>query len=249
MLTKNAYWYYKSAISPEDCKKIIDLGLNTIQQTKERGETTLGSTGGDKQISSERSIPQADLTSEDVKDNKSNVYVRDSEVAWLEEDWIYDLVNPLIDEANENAGWRYETSANESLQFTVYKPGGFYGWHADGNSDHYAVYKRYIHGVTPVSMKKDGTPPYGYTKNWPLIGKIRKLSMTINLNLPGEYDGGNLKFDYGPHVEGNRYHECEEIRPQGSVIIFPSYVYHQVTPVTRGTRYSLVLWRCGEPFK
>ena len=82
-----------------------------------------------------------------------------------------------------------------------------------------------------------------------MINKIRKLSLTINLNLPGEYEGGNLKFDFGPHSTGNRYHECTEIRPQGSIIIFPSYIYHQVTPVTKGTRYSLVLWTLGKPFK
>jgi PKHD-type hydroxylase len=82
-----------------------------------------------------------------------------------------------------------------------------------------------------------------------MINKVRKLSMTINLNEPGEYDGGNLKFDFGPHASGKRFHECEEIRPQGSIIVFPSFVYHQVTPVTRGTRYSLVLWSLGWPFQ
>ena len=60
---------------------------------------------------------------------------------------------------------------------------------------------------------------------------------------------GNLKFDFGPHASGQRFHECVEIRPQGSIIVFPSYVYHQVTPVTSGTRYSLVLWSLGQPFK
>ena len=88
-----------------------------------------------------------------------------------------------------------------------------------------------------------------YTDNQDQVGKIRKLSMTINLNKPGEYEGGNLKFDFGPHVTGKRYHECTEIRPQGSIIIFPSFLYHQVTPVTSGTRYSLVLWTLGQPFK
>ena len=65
-----------------------------------------------------------------------------------------------------------------------------------------------------------------------MIGKVRKLSMTLNLNTPGEYEGGNLKFDFGPHNNvKNQFHECVEIRPRGSVIVFPSYVYHQVKPV------------------
>ena len=34
-----------------------------------------------------------------------------------------------------------------------------------------------------------------------------------------------------------------------SVIVFPSHVYHQVTPVTKGTRYSLVGWNLGYPFR
>jgi PKHD-type hydroxylase len=83
-----------------------------------------------------------------------------------------------------------------------------------------------------------------------MVGKIRKISMTLNLNEPGDYDGGNLKFDFGRHVEGvDPFYECEEIRPQGSVVVFPSFVDHCVTPITRGTRYSLVLWCLGDPFK
>ena len=150
-------------------------------------------------------------------------------------------------DANKKAGWQYEFDCGESFQFTKYGLNQFYGWHADGNGDHFAMYKRAIPGVTHKDTK--GMYPRGYTDNPNMVGKVRKLSMTINLNKPGEYEGGNLKFDFGPHAAGKRFHECEEIRPQGSIIVFPSYVYHQVTPVTKGTRYSLVLWLLGRPFK
>ena len=40
-----------------------------------------------------------------------------------------------------------------------------------------------------------------------------------------------------------------EIRPRGSIIIFPSFVWHRVAPVTKGTRYSLVVWSLGYPFR
>ena len=80
------------------------------------------------------------------------------------------------------------------------------------------------------------------------FGKKRKISVTVNLTSPENYDGGNLKFDFGPHA-GKRYHTCTEIRPKGSIIVFPSHVYHQVTPITRGKRYSLVVWNLGKPFK
>ena len=78
--------------------------------------------------------------------------------------------------------------------------------------------------------------------------------MTFNLTNADEYEGGNLKFDFGPHASvgagfNKRFHECEEIRPKGSIIVFPSYMHHQVTPVTKGTRYSLVMWSLGKPFR
>jgi PKHD-type hydroxylase len=82
-----------------------------------------------------------------------------------------------------------------------------------------------------------------------MMGKIRKLSVTVSLSDPKNYKGGNLKFDFGPHSAGGRFHTCTEIRPRGSIIVFPSHVYHQVTPVTQGTRYSLVAWNLGYPFK
>ena len=75
-----------------------------------------------------------------------------------------------------------------------------------------------------------------------------KLSVTINLSGDENYEGGNLKFDFGPNTQGERFIECTEIRPKGSIIVFPSFTYHQVTPVTKGTRYSLVMWICGKPF-
>jgi PKHD-type hydroxylase len=81
-----------------------------------------------------------------------------------------------------------------------------------------------------------------------MVGKIRKISLTINLNESKDYEGGLLKFDFGKHSE-NRYHECIEIKPQGSIIIFPSFLDHCVTPIISGTRYSLVLWCLGKPWR
>ena len=220
MQLKNSYFYFKSAISPEQCKKIIDLGKSQIEEDKKSGIATHGTTGGnrEKQSLGDNAVP-----------------------------WLYDLVHPYIQRANISSGWNYQWDCSEKFQFTTYSPGGFYGWHTDSGMCHYSKYKRIIPGITPEN--EDGSYSSDYTKDTWKIGKIRKLSVTINLNSPGEYEGGNLKFDYGPHVEGERYHECTEIRPQGSIIVFPSFVAHQVTPITRGTRYSLVLWSLGEPFK
>ena len=42
---------------------------------------------------------------------------------------------------------------------------------------------------------------------------------------------------------------CPDIRSKGSVIIFPSFNWHRVQPVTNGTRYSLVMWTLGKPWR
>jgi PKHD-type hydroxylase len=259
MQVRNTYFWFKSALTPEQCQKIIDLGVNEIDRVKKAGGSAEATTFGDNhkqafEKTGKEAIPQQDKTNEEIKsqvgENKNieqERYVRDSEVAWFNNPWLYDLIHPFLNRANIEAGWKYQWDFSENFQFTKYNKGGFYGWHADGNSCHFGRYKRYIPGVSPTTP--DGNPLKGYSDNPNMVGKVRKLSITVNLNKPGEYDGGNLKFDFGPHAAGKRFHEVEEIRPQGSIIVFPSYVYHQVTPVTRGTRYSLVLWSLGQPFK
>ena len=76
--------------------------------------------------------------------------------------------------------------------------------------------------------------------------------MTVSLSDPEEYEGGRLQFcfreDFEPGAEP-RYVECTEILPKGSIVVFPSNTWHRVTPVTKGTRHSLVLWSLGYPFK
>lgn len=74
-----------------------------------------------------------------------------------------------------------------------------------------------------------------------LNGPVRKLSLTIQLSDPDDYEGGELVLNTGEEI----------IMPkeQGKLVCFPSYVLHEVRPVTKGTRYSLVAWITGTPFK
>jgi PKHD-type hydroxylase len=73
-------------------------------------------------------------------------------------------------------------------------------------------------------------------------GTVRKLSFTLQLSDPADYDGGELQLM-------NSKKPTIASREQGYVMVFPSYTLHEVTPVTRGTRYSLVSWVTGKPFK
>jgi PKHD-type hydroxylase len=72
---------------------------------------------------------------------------------------------------------------------------------------------------------------------------VRKLSISIQLTDPEEYEGGELKL-YDGEEEGVLMDKT-----QGTLIIFPSYVLHEVMPVTKGTRNSLVTWVTGKQFK
>ena len=66
----------------------------------------------------------------------------------------------------------------------------------------------------------------------------RKLSISVQLSDPSDYEGCNLEFQAGNKIE-------TAPRTLGAVIAFPSYVLHRVTPCTRGTRKALVAWTTG----
>jgi PKHD-type hydroxylase len=74
------------------------------------------------------------------------------------------------------------------------------------------------------------------------ISSSRKMSVVVQLSDPDTYDGGDLQlFTSG---------EPTTIKKErGFICLFPSYTLHQVTPVTRGNRQSLVTWISGPPFR
>jgi PKHD-type hydroxylase len=69
----------------------------------------------------------------------------------------------------------------------------------------------------------------------------RKLSVTIQLSTPGEYEGGALEFCPQGELHRARYH--------GAAIVFPSTLAHRVTPVEKGVRRALVAWIHGPSFR
>jgi len=74
----------------------------------------------------------------------------------------------------------------------------------------------------------------------------RKLSVTVQLSDPKDYEGGELQFkNYWGTMELT---SPDDMLKRGTVIVFPSSILHRVTPVTRGTRYSLVQWYNGPDF-
>jgi len=165
-----------------------------------------------------------ELSDEDLKDLKKK---RDSNIVWLSERWIYKEIQPFIHQANKLANWNFDWDWSEPCQFTKYKLNQFYDWHCD-------------------SWDK----PYNDSKDLNTYNKIRKLSVTCSLSNPEDYEGGELEFDFRNNdPDKPTVRKCAEISPRGSIVVFPSHVWHRVKPVTKGTRYSLVIWNLGFPFK
>jgi PKHD-type hydroxylase len=164
------------------------------------------------------------LDDKDIIDLKKK---RDSNIVWLNDRWIYKEIQPFIHQANRLAGWNFDWDFSESCQFTKYKLNQFYDWHCDS-----------------------WEAPYANPDNKDTNGKIRKLSVTCSLSAPEDYEGGELEFDFrNMDPDKKSIRKCAEIKPRGSIVVFPSHVWHRVKPVTKGTRYSLVIWNLGYPFR
>jgi PKHD-type hydroxylase len=69
----------------------------------------------------------------------------------------------------------------------------------------------------------------------------RKLSFTIQLTDSDEYEGGDIEF-LGIKTK------TEEFRKKGTIVIFPSFIPHRVTPIKKGVRHAIVGWVHGNSF-
>ena len=198
MQLQNNYYYFTKAISKSDCEKILTIG-----RTKTLSKGTIYEEGT-KVINKDR---------------------RDCNVAWLNEPWIYELLNTYINFANKNANWNFQWDWNQDMQFTSYSKGHYFGWHSD-----------------------QGPKPF-VSDNPSFNGKTRKISLTLQLTEPSQYEGGDLQFKWFTKKGEENITTVKEAKEQGTIILFPSFVWHQVTHITKGTRESLVNWSVGFPFK
>jgi len=211
MNLQNYYYYFQSALTPRFCDELVKYGK--LQQEQ------IALTGGQ----TEKVNKGKPLDDKDILDLKKK---RDSNIAWLNDRWIYKEIQPFIHQANRLANWNFDWSFSESCQFTKYGPGQHYGAHCDSWES-----------------------PYANKDNPDTFGKIRKLSVTCSLSDPSEYEGGELEFQFRNQDDPTPKKKCVEILPRGSICVFPSFVWHEVRPVTKGVRYSLVIWNLGYPFK
>jgi len=72
----------------------------------------------------------------------------------------------------------------------------------------------------------------------------RKISITIQLSNPDEYEGGEFLFE-----KQHNQPPQSQLKQRGTVLAFVSPIRHCVTPVTKGTRKSLVAWIEGPKWR
>ncbi len=202
MNLKNKYYFWEKEISSKVCDDIIKLGLSKDKK-------------------------QGSISNHKIKGSKLKK-IRDSNVVFLNDHWLFKLIFHHVSTANKMAGWNFDIDYTENMQFTIYGKNQHYDWHCDSAEEPYDC---------PHDIKKHG--------------KVRKLSVTVSLTDPKEYKGGDFEFDFRTHKDVNKikFYKSKKIKPKGSIIVFPSYTWHRVLPVTSGTRYSLVAWVCGRPFR
>jgi len=134
-------------------------------------------------------------------------------ISWIPFDAMvpmYKTLDTFIQKANLNHFGFDDVRITEQAQFTEYPEGGFYDWHMDCD----------------VVMAHE--PP------------VRKISMTLLLNDPSEFEGGNLEL-----ISPGKFKPLK----QGHATCFASFINHRVNTVTRGMRQSLVVWFGGKPFR
>lgn len=137
---------------------------------------------------------------------------RSTKVCWVHQDTYIGakLFNHVL-LANRLAGWNFDVFNTEQIQIGQYGEGGHFDWHADW-------------GI----LQRDSS------------NTQRKLSVSLFLSDPADYEGGDFKF---------RDEEKAVARTQGTIVVFPSFFEHTVEPVTKGVRYSAVTWARGPDFK
>ena len=168
-------------------------------------------------------ISNMDLPIENSKLMKKNPSGRDPNIRISKQAWIKEVpfLKSFYDiglKINKLCDWNFDIKGMEPIQFGIYSEGGKYDWHVDQGS---------------TTQLKNGS--------------VRKISMTLFMNNPYEYECGEFDLELF-HPEKKPRYKTFKLK-KGSAIFFQSDVFHRVRPVTSGIRKSLVAWYSGPTFK
>ena len=151
--------------------------------------------------------------------NSTTEGLRKSSVSWIPQPEPRKIFCDIVSLVNKECDWNLGIKECEPMQYTLYdNVGDYYDWHIDQSE--------------PTML------PQGK--------RVRKISMTLWLSEPDEYEGGEFELElYGPDAE-NRTKLFKE--KKGRAIFFLSDAWHKVHPIKSGVRKSLVAWFVGDPY-
>ena len=163
---------------------------------------------------------------------------RNSENAWINTNhWIAGFLWHYVNKANrENFLYDLTNIDGENLQYTKYSEGQYYNWHNDAGISNY--YKPQYVAISGYSDEdSDNLQVTDFLKT--SCELVRKLSFTLQLSDPDEYEGGNVQLidDSGKSYIAPRQ--------RGTIILFDSRTQHRVIKVKKGVRKSIVGWVLG----
>ena len=152
--------------------------------------------------------------------NRDIAYVPGDGNSW----WLYNELEKLTLEAN-NALFQFD------IQYVT-------------DPLHYVIYPEPNKPGKTGETRKEG----GYL-DWHMdigLGGVnrRKLALTVQLSDPKDYEGGVFQCWFGG---GGKFIDLP--RQKGDVLVMPTFIMHNVSPITRGERRALVYWTGGEPFR
>lgn len=158
-----------------------------------------------------------------------NLSVRDSKTTWINTThWVAGLCYHYVLMANrQNFLYDIDGFDGETMQYTSYSPGEYYGWHQDT-------------GLGTMSVPGEDAQEVFLMKN---CERVRKLSFIMQLSNPDEYSGGEVQL---MRDTGKTFFLPKE---RGSIIVFDSRTRHRAKAVRSGTRKSLVGWVSGPRWK
>ena len=172
--------------------------------------------------------------------------IRKSGNAWIEgNNWVGGFVWYYIMKANrENFMYDIEGIDSNELQYTEYKKGEYYNWHIDDNINRLMINDKVLSSAA------------NHGENLAILNGeyVRKLSFSIQLSDPEDYEGGELEFkvnNFNSRKRGDFNLEEPFVVPnkKGTIVIFDSRTKHRVCEVKSGVRKSLVGWVVGPRWK
>lgn len=180
------------------------------------------------------SVEECDKIIQDVKNkikpetgslfgSTENKEIRDSSIRWIHPSneflWIFNRIDYAINNVN-NEWYNFDLLGYSQIQYTEYD---------ESSEQHYSWH-------TDAAWFRSDVPN-------PPDQSLRKLSLSILLTQQEtQFEGGNFELD-------NRGEPNVPLLDTGDAIFFPSFVWHQVKPVTKGVRCSLVVWVIGPKFR